>query len=918
MSITANGKRLPVTPNLYMALRYLRRSDQARVLWVDAVCINQDDVTERGHQVQQMGGIYRHAERVLVWLGTATYEINILMDTLIELQRKSTEYATSAWKTTDYRWQELWDSVLVTMGSKGLAHIETQQKAGLEALFQSPWFRRVWILQEVANARAVLICCGKKSVPARFLVLAPVLLGVITNHHCQAVLDIMPGPSRMDSWWARNRELYHLLIRFHQSEASDQRDKIYALLGISSDSGNVSVDDSKGIRPDYSKSVPDLIRDVIRFLFQTPAGADPYGILVVRGDAPETVPDLLRQLYEGTLSEAIFCGVAKSATKETLSQLLRWGDVRPCEPTIRALAGNKTCGSGMLEDLITSYIPIDTNYAEADIIRRLFARFAESGSATNAASELYDAIADGDAYRISQLLQMGIDINVSDKLLGTPLEYAIEHAHDICAVCYRTESVPFEPRTAAESIRLAKSARKNYMQLLRQLLDHQADITTHGWRPLEMALRNGDKDVAQLLLSSIKHNARTSPPESRRKQLIFQLAFSRNFESVVQSLLEMWHLDDRKLLDLQLREAVSLGQADITRILLNQREGGRLSQDNWLDAIEHAIRTGDDAAAELLLNAKPGAATESEDTRPLLPLAVKCGSMHLTLLLLQRGASPNRRNSYGLKPIHVAASRGRADLVTLLIDHGSDPEDKVPSTLRTPLSYAAESGSLPLIRLLLDNPSVKADGRDIFERSYLHYAATAPDHDESAVTALLDHIDADVADWYYSTPLSVAVRWNRLRSVRKLLATGKVDVNAKDCFGRTPLYWAMSLAGGRETVRSRLSLPLSILSPAVPGLDTPTDLIRMLFDYAKEQGATIDEGAELPLAKMSTVAAKGDPYCMCSICMLPIWKRETYYVCDEWQCSSRLILWMCSNCYLVGGRCIDGDDHNIIAKTADG
>jgi hypothetical protein len=60
---------LSITANLESALRHLRLSDQQRTLWVDALCINQSDITERGSQVQLMADIYTAVSRVLIWLG---------------------------------------------------------------------------------------------------------------------------------------------------------------------------------------------------------------------------------------------------------------------------------------------------------------------------------------------------------------------------------------------------------------------------------------------------------------------------------------------------------------------------------------------------------------------------------------------------------------------------------------------------------------------------------------------------------------------------------------------------------------------------------------------------------------------------------------------------------------------------------
>jgi len=67
------GHTLDVTPNCLEALRSLRRRFRRRILWIDAVCVDQreDDASrrERDRQVRIMGDIYRKAQKVLVWLG---------------------------------------------------------------------------------------------------------------------------------------------------------------------------------------------------------------------------------------------------------------------------------------------------------------------------------------------------------------------------------------------------------------------------------------------------------------------------------------------------------------------------------------------------------------------------------------------------------------------------------------------------------------------------------------------------------------------------------------------------------------------------------------------------------------------------------------------------------------------------------
>ncbi|KAH8707182.1 heterokaryon incompatibility protein-domain-containing protein, partial [Phaeosphaeriaceae sp. PMI808] len=68
--IQLNGVRTTITANLEIVLKQLRAEKKATKIWIDAICINQRDNTEKAHQVQMMGDIYRHANiRTIIWLG---------------------------------------------------------------------------------------------------------------------------------------------------------------------------------------------------------------------------------------------------------------------------------------------------------------------------------------------------------------------------------------------------------------------------------------------------------------------------------------------------------------------------------------------------------------------------------------------------------------------------------------------------------------------------------------------------------------------------------------------------------------------------------------------------------------------------------------------------------------------------------
>jgi hypothetical protein len=73
---------LPIRTSLCLALRYLRLPNTPRVIWIDAICINQENITEKGQEVGRMGEIYHKAERVIVWLGPDDTDTPVALETI--------------------------------------------------------------------------------------------------------------------------------------------------------------------------------------------------------------------------------------------------------------------------------------------------------------------------------------------------------------------------------------------------------------------------------------------------------------------------------------------------------------------------------------------------------------------------------------------------------------------------------------------------------------------------------------------------------------------------------------------------------------------------------------------------------------------------------------------------------------------
>lgn len=148
--ITLDGRRFPVTINLQLALRYLRQEDTKREFGIDAICINQTDMTERSEQVKRMHIIYKLAAKVIIWVGEDSN--NSAFSGSMGAGEIFTQLARAARKD---RQQEHEEESLE----------RSQWTLSILGFISRPWFNRMWIIQEsVANLETV-ITCGHASLP---------------------------------------------------------------------------------------------------------------------------------------------------------------------------------------------------------------------------------------------------------------------------------------------------------------------------------------------------------------------------------------------------------------------------------------------------------------------------------------------------------------------------------------------------------------------------------------------------------------------------------------------------------------------------------------------------------------------------------------------------------------------------------
>lgn len=321
---------LKATRNLYSALRQLRYLDKDRILWIDAICIDQKDMKERGHQVEQMSKIYCEAESVIFWLGSGTVKTDMVMESLRHLHHESLNHNARDWSFQDDRWTNLWTRTAVAAEKSHKDSIPLLRQ-GLRELLARPWFRRVWILQEVALAKAGIIICGRRSVSARLLGLFPMFLDIEPDTHCQSILDIMPSPWRKTSWWSKSPDLRALLVHFGDSEATEPRDLVYALRGMASDAP-----EKNGIIPDYVKPEESLVREVVQLVEHCELEELPLET------PPRTVRDLIKCLR--TLSLDRCMELARRSLPRDMEMYLEKSKIRVNQQMIITAAENDKTG----------------------------------------------------------------------------------------------------------------------------------------------------------------------------------------------------------------------------------------------------------------------------------------------------------------------------------------------------------------------------------------------------------------------------------------------------------------------------------------------------------------------------------------------------------------------------------------------
>jgi hypothetical protein len=153
--IQLNGKRFATFKNAYDCLVELQHPTAPRAIWIDAICINQKDLEERGHQILLMKNVYEKASRVVVWLAHPRPDAGLVVGLLDELNMPFEDTTKS----------------IETIAQLHQGRLTFPEWVALRVFLSHPWWSRIWTLQETVHGSEVLFQFGNYMIPWRQLLL---------------------------------------------------------------------------------------------------------------------------------------------------------------------------------------------------------------------------------------------------------------------------------------------------------------------------------------------------------------------------------------------------------------------------------------------------------------------------------------------------------------------------------------------------------------------------------------------------------------------------------------------------------------------------------------------------------------------------------------------------------------------------
>ncbi|PMD42922.1 HET-domain-containing protein [Hyaloscypha variabilis F] len=306
----AEAETLSIRRNLDVALRHLRKSSESRILWIDAICINQQDVEERNREVGRMGQIYGNATRVLIWLGPEGENSSLAVRSLRLFAEDLTDefvkdYFSRRYRAPGSRTELLLASPIPWFDEGG-------HWLAIRRLFYRKWFTRLWVYQECHLADDVLVIVGFDTISLPELVRA----GLWFAEACSKTHDF-EGAQRLAASLNIIRprsasRVMDVISRTRGCECEDPRDRIYAIMELFPN--HIKYD----LHPDYRLPVEVVYKDFFLAYLRDFGGMNFIGLSLTYNrwthsskSIPSWVPDLASPVRP--LQFGLACGKSEHA-----------------------------------------------------------------------------------------------------------------------------------------------------------------------------------------------------------------------------------------------------------------------------------------------------------------------------------------------------------------------------------------------------------------------------------------------------------------------------------------------------------------------------------------------------------------------------------------------------------------------------
>ncbi|OQU98993.1 hypothetical protein CLAIMM_04700 [Cladophialophora immunda] len=277
--IRVNGRPFRVRVNLWNLLYHLRQRGESRFLWVDALCIDQENLEERNFHVQRMSEIYEKAILTFVWLGLPSEDRR--QARALEFISEMAVFCRKHHHHHHYHHHQHQHDSASAFRAKYLVEACAQRWANLLELCRGTYWTRTWIIQEFVKASRVQVLCGTASLEwidfedivravRSIISQSPTMAASPTPAFVQQFTQTIPFrlTSRRISHTASTLE--DLLLEFYDSKCAERRDKVYGVLGIAGDCGQdpEAPGSYRGPQPDYSKHILEVYFEVFSYLMR--------------------------------------------------------------------------------------------------------------------------------------------------------------------------------------------------------------------------------------------------------------------------------------------------------------------------------------------------------------------------------------------------------------------------------------------------------------------------------------------------------------------------------------------------------------------------------------------------------------------------------------------------------------------------